>query len=151
MKRIEFFNALEKELKKNEVSKIEDVLRDYEEIFISKMSKGKTEDEIIAELDSPTVIALAYKNTNSIDVKSTKKSLNSKIKFATIMRAILVLTAIYIAIEVIKYIKKVPFSWLLPMVFICITALYLIVVYTKSLNTLKKEEDDINNIEKKDI
>lgn len=150
MKRIEFLNALEKELKKNGVTKIDEILRDHEEHFIEMMSKGKTEAEVINELDNPVVIAQTYKENKNIDVKGDKKSINSKIKLATVMRMILVASLIYFTVVTIKYLM-ISFVLALPFVAICISMLILIMVYSNNLQKLKKDEKDLNNIEKKDI
>ena len=150
MKRIEFFNALEKELKKNGVTKIDEILRDHEELFIERMSKGKSEEEVISELDNPSVIALTYKDSKDVDVKADKKSINSKIKFASAMRFLLVITMIFCVVEAIKY-ATVSLILALPFIGLIIAAFILIIVYTNNLTQLKNKENDLNNIEKKDI
>ena len=65
MRKIEFFNDLENALKMLKVEKIDEILRDYEEIFIERAQAGQTEEKIIASLGEPLEIALNYINSST--------------------------------------------------------------------------------------
>lgn len=65
MRKIEFFNDLENALKMLKVQKVDEILRDYEEIFIEGAQAGQTEEQIIQSLDDPLEIALNYCNSST--------------------------------------------------------------------------------------
>lgn len=60
MTRNQFMHELERELKANGVSEIEEILAEYEEHFDYKAEEGKTEEEIARRLASPQDIAAEY-------------------------------------------------------------------------------------------
>ena len=65
MRKIEFLNDLENALKLLKVAKVDEILRDYEEIFIEGAQAGQTEEQIIESLDDPLEIALNYCNSST--------------------------------------------------------------------------------------
>ena len=65
MNKIKFFNDLERYLKMYKVGKIDEILRDYEEIFVEGIQAGKTEEQIIKNLGEPLEIALNYLNSST--------------------------------------------------------------------------------------
>ena len=73
-----------------------------------------------------------------------------KIKFASMMLALLAVCLLYFVFIVVNY-AKISFALTLPFIGIAVCILVLIDVYSKNLNKLKEDEKDLNNIEKKDI
>lgn len=150
MNRIQFFNQLEYELSKNGLKEIDDVLRDYEEIFIEGMKKGKSEEQIVDELETPQEIAKNYKS-KSVNVKQSKKDINSKIKLSEFMRIVMVGLLVWFVIDIIRFGSIMPGWMIFAYIVICVSAISLICVYTKNLGKLKSKENELNNIAKKDL
>ena len=117
MNRIQFFNQLEYELSKNGLKEIDDVLRDYEEIFIEGMKKGKSEEQIVDELETPQEIAKNYKS-KSVNVKQSKKDINSKIKLSEFMRIVMVGLLVWFVIDIIRFGSIMP-GWMIFAYIVC--------------------------------
>ncbi len=60
MTRSEFLERLEKELKKNSVSDVADIIGEYEQHFAFKLADGFSEEEIAAKLGDPAGIAAQF-------------------------------------------------------------------------------------------
>lgn len=60
MKKQEYFDKLELELRRQNVLKVTEILSDYEEHFAMGSSKGKTEEVIVEKLGDPLTVAKAY-------------------------------------------------------------------------------------------
>jgi uncharacterized membrane protein len=57
-----FFTELNKELVKNKVSDIDEILAEFEEHFAYKIDEGKTEEEVVKKIGNPVDIARDYAN-----------------------------------------------------------------------------------------
>lgn len=66
MTKNEFMTSLRQALLKNNVSKIEDIVADYEEHFAHALAQGKTEDQVSKKLGNPETIAKAYETESMI-------------------------------------------------------------------------------------
>lgn len=87
MNRDEFLKLLRFELEANGVSRVQDILSDYEEHFTHGLSKGKSEEEISKKLGSPLTIASAYKTESMIqEIKSGHQDFNIKLALNIVMR-----------------------------------------------------------------
>ena len=150
MRRVVFFNELEAELKKQGINDIDDVIRDYEELFIEGMRNGKTEEQIIDSVELPEDIARSYK-TKPVNVKQGKKELNSKIKLGEFMNLVFIGLIVYFTIDLIINASIMPSGFIAGYIAIIVASICLICVYTKNLAKLKSKEKELNNIAKKDL
>ena len=66
MKRQEYLDKLELELRRQNIAKLQEVLADYNEHFEMGLAKGKSEEEIVDKLGDPVTIAKAYQAENLI-------------------------------------------------------------------------------------
>lgn len=86
MNRVDFINALKRELNNFPQSEVEDIIYDYEEHFDVGLSKGKTEEEIAGELGNPRAIAKSYKVYYKINTAETNPS--TKNLFTAVLAAV---------------------------------------------------------------
>lgn len=90
MKKQEYLDKLELELRRLNVSKLQEVLADYNEHFQMGLSKGKTEEEIIDKLGEPATVAKAYQAENLIQRMETSGSQDKAgLFFRAFMRALI--------------------------------------------------------------
>lgn len=153
MGKIEFFNDLENALNLLKVEKIDEILRDYEEIFIEGTQAGQTEEQIRESLGEPLEIALNYCNSSTNrNVKDEKKTIKHNIAVATgrCVMYTMMFVMFFIATFVLYAVEK---SVIGLVVMLCLDALFIpfIVLDLKKLKKYKKVQKELNNITKKDI
>lgn len=74
MTKNEFMTTLKQALSQNNVTKIDDIVADYEEHFAHAKAEGKSEDEISKKLGNPETIAKAYETESMIvNIKDPEK------------------------------------------------------------------------------
>lgn len=66
MKKQDYLDKLELELRRQNITKIDEILADYHEHFAVGQANGKSEEEIVAKLGEPTIVAKAYLAENLI-------------------------------------------------------------------------------------
>src|SRR5215469_16541325 len=86
MKKAEFFEKLKAGLKKLPASELQEVLAEYEDHFRNALAKGKTEEQICADLGSVEQIINGYKIDHVMQNQDAGKA-------KSIMRAALILMA----------------------------------------------------------
>lgn len=74
MNKNEFIRELRKQLEKENISDIDEIINDFEEHFEFRMEEGKTEEEIVKKIGNPKDIAIDYTN-QSMKKEKTKKSI----------------------------------------------------------------------------
>lgn len=84
MNKQQYLDKLELELRRLNVSKVNDVLADYNEHFMMGQGKGKSEQEIIDKLGDPLTVAKAYQAENFI---ATMESSNAQDKVGFFAKA----------------------------------------------------------------
>lgn len=90
MKKQEYLDKLELELRRLNVSKLQEVLADYNEHFQMGASKGKTEEEIVDKLGEPSTVAKAYQAENLIQrMESSSSKDKAGLFFSAFMRALI--------------------------------------------------------------
>lgn len=72
MNKKEFLDELRKELKKNNVSDIEEIIEEYDNHFNYKLEEGRTEEEIAKKLSPPQEIAKEFMENKPTNTKSDK-------------------------------------------------------------------------------
>lgn len=76
MNKQKFLDVLTKNLEKNNVDEINDIIEEYNEHFLRKMADGFSEEEIASKLGKPEDIAMQYEsNTNTSTSKQENKVL----------------------------------------------------------------------------
>lgn len=75
MKKNEYLDQLRSELKKNNVTEMEEILCEYEQHFAFKLADGFAEEEIAAKLGSPKTIASQFDGMS----ESTKNNVGSNL------------------------------------------------------------------------
>ena len=153
MRKIEFFNDLENALKLLKVEKIDEILRDYEELFIEGFQRGKTEEEIIKNLGEPLEIALNYCNSSTNrNIKEEKQVVkyNKTVVTGRCVMYTMMFVMFFVATFVLYAAEK---SVIGLVVMLCIDALFIpfIILEFKKLNKYKKAQKELNNVTKKDI
>lgn len=153
MKKIEFFTYLESSLKMLKVEKIDEILRDYEEIFIEGSQAGKTEEQIIQSLGDPANIAFNYLNSSmNRNVKEEKQVVkyNKTVVTGICVMYTMMFLMFFIATFVFYAVEK---SVIGLVVMLCVDALFIpfIVLEFKKLKKYKKAQKELNDITKKDI
>ena len=153
MRKIEFFNDLESALKLLKVAKIDEILRDYEEIFIEGFQAGQTEDQIIEGLGEPLEIALNYFNSSTNrNIKEEKQVVkyNKTVVAGRCVMYTMMFVMFFIATFVLYAVEK---SVIGLVVMLCLDALFIpfIILEFKKLKRYNKLQKELNNITKKDI
>ena len=153
MRKIEFFNDLENALKLLKVVKIDEILRDYEEMFIEGAQAGKTEEQIIESLGEPLEIALNYCNSSTNrNIKEEKQLVkyNKTVVTGRCVMYTMVFVMFFIATIALYPVFK-SISGLVIM--LCLDALFIpfIILEFKKLKRYNKLQKELNNITKKDI
>lgn len=70
MKRNEFLDSLRKELEKNRVEVIDDILLEFEDHFDHRLEEGKTEEEVARRIGNPVDLAKDYAQPTKHKTKS---------------------------------------------------------------------------------
>lgn len=153
MRKIEFFNDLENALKLLKVVKIDEILRDYEEMFIEGAQAGKTEEQIIESLGEPLEIALNYCNSSTNrNIKEEKQlvTYNKTVVTGRCVMYIMMFVMFFIATFVLYAVEK---SVIGLVVMLCLDVLFIpfIILEFKKLKRYNKLQKELNNITKKDI
>lgn len=153
MRKIEFFTDLENALKMLKIEKIDEILRDYEEIFIEGAQAGKTEDQIIESLGEPLEIAYNYFNSSTNrNIKEEKQLVkyNKTVVTGRCVMYTMMFVMFFVATFVLYAVDK---SVIGLVIMLCLDALFipLMVLEFKKLNKYKKAQKELNNITKKDI
>lgn len=153
MNKIDFFNNLENALKMLKVVKIDDILRDYEEIFIEGAQAGKTEEEIIKTLGEPLEIAYNYCNSSTNrNIKEEKQVVkyNKTVVAGRCVMYTMMFVMFVIATFVLYAVEK---SVIGLVVMLCLDALFMpfIILEFRKLYKYKKVQKELKNITKKDI
>ena len=90
MNKQEYLDKLELELRRLNVTKLTEVLADYQEHFQMGTSKGKTEQEIIEKLGEPSTVAKAYQAENLIQrMESSSSQDKAGLFFKAFLRALI--------------------------------------------------------------
>lgn len=153
MNKIRFFNDLEKYLKMYKVGKIDEILRDYEEMFIEGVKAGQTEEQIIKNLGEPSEIAFNYSNSSANrNIEEEKRIIKYNIAMVRgrcvwwIMMFVIFLVAIFMLFAVQKSVSGL-------IILLCLDATCLPFTFLefKKLNKYKKIQEELNDISKKDI
>ena len=148
MNKIKFLSELEKSLQMLNVENVDEILRDYEEYFIECSRMGKTEQEIIQDLDEPHEIAM---RCNNIKVKEEKKINNYNIKIATTKAVIfIVMLALGLGLSIIA-LKFLGIFEFLAIQIINVAFILLASFEFKKLKKYKLIQKELFGIEKKDI
>ena len=153
MRKIEFFNDLENALKLLKVVKIDEILRDYEEMFIEGAQAGKTEEQIIESLGEPLEIALNYCNSSTNrNIKEEKQlvTYNKTVVTGRCVMYTMMFVMFFIATFVLYAVEK---SVIGLVVMLCLDVLFIpfIILGFKKLKKYNKLQKELNNITKKDI
>lgn len=153
MRKIEFFNDLENALKLLKVLKIDEILRDYEEMFIEGAQAGKTEEQIIESLGEPLEIALNYYNSSTNrNIKEEKQLVkyNKTVVTGRCVMYTMMFVMFFVATFVLYAVEK---SIIGLVVMLCLDALFIpfIILEFKKLKRYNKLQKELNNITKKDI
>ncbi len=69
MNKKNYFKILRDELKRRNVSNVEDIIEEYDDLIYQKMKEGKSEDEAVRELGSIEDLANSYGNVNTPEGK----------------------------------------------------------------------------------
>ena len=153
MRKIKFFNDLENALKLLKVVKIDEILRDYEEMFIDGAQAGKTEEQIIESLGEPLEIALNYCNSSTNrNIKEEKQVV--KYNKAVVTGNCVMYTMIFVMFLIVPIALYPVYKSVIGLVLtLCLDALFipLMVLEFKKLKKYKKAQKELNNITKKDI
>jgi len=153
MRKIEFLNDLENALKLLNVVKIDEILRDYEEIFIEGTQAGKTEEQIIESLGEPLEIAYNYCNSSTNrNIKEEKQVVkyNKTVVTGRCVMYTMIFIMFFIATFVLYAVEKSVIGLVL-MLFLDALFIPFIVLEFKKLKKYKKAQKELNNITKKDI
>ena len=153
MKKVEFFTDLENALKMLKIEKIDEILRDYEEIFIEGAQAGKTEERIIESLGEPLEIAYNYFNSSTNrNIKEEKQVVkyNKTVVMGNCVMYTMIFVMFFVATFVLYAVEK---SVVGLVIMLLIDALFipLMVLEFKKLKKYKKTQKELNNITKKDI
>ena len=153
MKKIEFFTDLENALKLLKIEKIDEILRDYEEIFIEGAQAGQTEEQIIESLGEPLEIAYNYFNSSTNrNIKEEKQVVkyNKTVVTGRCVMYTMMFLMFFIATFVLYAVEK---SVVGLVIMLCLDVLFIpfIVLEFKKLKKYKKAQKELNNITKKDI
>lgn len=153
MKKVEFFTDLENALKMLKIEKIDEILRDYEEIFIEGAQAGQTEEQIIESLGEPLEIAYNYFNSSTNrNIKEEKQVVkyNKTVVTGRCVMYTMMFIMFFIATFVLYAVEK---SVIGLVIMLCLDALFIpfIVLEFKKLKKYKKAQKELNNITKKDI
>ncbi|MCK5731563.1 MAG: DUF1700 domain-containing protein [Tenericutes bacterium] len=97
MNKKDFFKELKKELENNNISEIEDIIRDFEEHFEPKLEEGKTEEEITRKIGNPQDIANDYAN-HSINEEGHKNHKSNRINVLLLFILDIFVVPLYIAL-----------------------------------------------------
>lgn len=153
MRKIEFFNDLENALKMLKIQKVDEILRDYEEIFIEGAQAGQTEEQIIESLDDPLEIALNYCNSSTNrNIKEEKQVVkyNKTVVAGRCVMYTMMFVMFFVATFVLYAVEKSVIG-LVIMLFIDALFIPFMVLEFKKLKKYKKAQRELNNITKKDI
>lgn len=153
MRKIEFFNDLENALKMLKIQKVDEILRDYEEMFIEGAQAGKTEEQIIESLGEPLEIALNYCNSSTNrNIKEEKQVVkyNKTVVTGRCVMYTMMFIMFFIATFVLYAVEKSVIGLVL-MLFLDALFIPFIVLEFKKLKKYKKAQRELNNITKKDI
>ena len=153
MRKIEFFNDLESALKMLKVEKIDEILRDYEEIFIEGAQAGQTEEKIIASLGEPLEIALNYINSSTNrNIKEEKQLVkyNKTVVMGRCVMYTMMFVMFFVATFVLYAVDKRVIG-LVVMLFLDALCIPFIILEFKKLKRYNKLQKELNNITKKDI
>ena len=153
MKKVEFFTDLENALKMLKIEKIDEILRDYEEIFIEGAQAGQTEEQIIESLGEPLEIAYNYFNSSTNrNIKEEKRVVkyNKIVVTGRCVMYTMMFVMFFVAPFVLYAVEK---SVIGLVIMLCLDALFIpfIVLEFKKLKKYKKAQKELNNITKKDI
>ena len=153
MKKIEFFTDLENALKLLKIEKIDEILRDYEEIFIEGAQAGQTEEQIIESLGEPLEIAYNYFNSSTNrNIKEEKQVVkyNKTVVTGRCVMYTMMFLMFFIATFVLYAVEK---SVVGLVIMLCLDVLFIpfIVLEFKKLKKYRKAQKELNNITKKDI
>lgn len=153
MNKIEFFNELDNWLNVLKVQNVEEILRDYEEIFIEGVQAGQTEEQIIQSLGTPVDIALNYSNSSTNrNVKEEKKVVKFNITLVT--GKCVMYTIMFVMFIIATFVLYAQWKSVIGLVvMLCLDALFipLIVLEFRKLKKYKKMQKELNDITKKDI
>ena len=153
MRKIEFFNDLENDLKMLKIQKVDEILRDYEEIFIEGAQAGQTEEQIIESLDDPLEIALNYCNSRTNrNIKEEKQVVkyNKTVVAGRCVMYTMMFVMFFVATFVLYAVEKSVIG-LVIMLFIDALFIPFIILEFKKLKRYNKLQKELNNITKKDI
>ena len=153
MKKVEFFTDLENALKMLKIEKIDEILRDYEEIFIEGAQAGQIEEQIIESLGEPLEIAYNYFNSSTNrNIKEEKRVVkyNKIVVTGRCVMYTMMFVMFFVAPFVLYAVEK---SVIGLVIMLCLDALFIpfIVLEFKNLKKYKKAQKELNNITKKDI
>ena len=153
MKKIEFFNELEVNLEMLGVVKIDEILRDYVEIFIEGVQSGQTEEQIIESLGDTLEIALNYCNSSTNrNIKEEKQVIkyNKTLVTGRCSMYAMVFVMFFIAAFILYAVEK---SVIGLVVMLGLDALFIpfMVLEFKKLKKYKILQKELNNITRKDI
>ena len=153
MRKIEFFNDLENALKMLKIQKVDEILRDYEEIFIEGAQAGQTEEQIIESLDDPLEIALNYYNSSTNrNIKEEKQIIkyNKTVVAGKCVMYTMMFVMFFITTFVLYAVDKSVIG-LVIMLFMDALFIPFMVLEFKKLKKYKKAQRELNDIIKKDI
>ena len=153
MRKIEFFNDLENALKMLKIQKVDEILRDYEEIFIEGAQAGQTEEQIIESLDDPLEIALNYCNSSTNrNIKEEKQIIkyNKTVVAGRCVMYTMMFVMFFITTFVLYAVEKSVIG-LVIMLFMDALFIPFMVLEFKKLKKYKKAQRELNDITKKDI
>ncbi len=91
MTKQEFLKSLKEHLERLQITKIQEILVDYEEHFVHGLRKGKTEMEISESLGTPSTIAKAYQTESMInEIKDPQKKFRLSLALNVIIRLLVI-------------------------------------------------------------
>ena len=135
------------------IEKIDEILRDYEEIFIEGAQAGQIEEQIIESLGEPLEIAYNYFNSSTNrNIKEEKRVVkyNKIVVTGRCVMYTMMFVMFFVAPFVLYAVEK---SVIGLVIMLCLDALFIpfIVLEFKKLKKYKKAQKELNNITKKDI
>ena len=100
----EFIKKLGQLLKNSEFTNEKDILADVSEYFDAKSEKGKSEEEIIAELGSPDDVLKQYVGENKAEIIKARSENKTALIFGFILGVVLATFSILVSTGVINFI-----------------------------------------------
>ena len=90
MNKNEYLSTLRAALEKHQISKVDEILSDYEEHFAVGKEKGLSEEEIVYKLGAPETAARAYETESLLNkIKDPEQKFSFPLAFKIILRLLI--------------------------------------------------------------